>query len=165
MYDTERERVRWALEALPKLLPLGVSERRLSEPEIWILAHGLWNAFYSIRETLRAYDKTDRLAFETQRGWQMANKGSLDDMVFGFRNLLTHQGAFSLTERIVTFPATPGTDPQLVEIHLTTFAEPGRPARAYTMGEWIFYCFTWLGGELEELSHQYDRAVARAKTS
>lgn len=165
MYEIERERVRWALEALPKLLPLGASERRLSDPEIWILAHGFWNAFYSIRETLGFYKKPDPLAFAIQSGWQVANRALLEDMVIGFRNLLTHRGAFSLTERMVNFPATPGTDPQLVEIYQTSFAAPGKPARAYTMGEWVEYCFTWLDGELADLSRQYDQAAMRSQTS
>jgi hypothetical protein len=165
MYEAERERVRWALEALPKMLPLGASERRLSDPEIWIMAHGFWNAFYSIRETLGFYKKSDPLAFAIQEGWQRTNKSTLEDMMIGFRNLLTHQGKFSLTETLVRFPEIPASDPALAEIYQTYYAEPGKPARAYTMGEWVQYCFTWLGEELGDLSRQYDSANARTKTS
>ncbi len=162
MYEIERERVQWALEALPKLLPVGASDRRLSDPEIWILAHGFWNAFYSIRETLGFYKNRDPLAFRIQSDWQSANRALIEDMVVGFRNLLTHRGQFSLTERVVTFPETPATDRQLVEIYQTSFAAPGKPARAYTMGEWIEHCFNWLGQELEGLSRRYDQTVSRA---
>jgi hypothetical protein len=148
MYESERERVRWTLEALPKFLLVGASERRLSDQEIRILAYGFSKASYSISPL-----DPRRLAAGKPRH-SRRDDGTLPKPAHSPGQILTDQAR-------CLHSGAPGSDPALAETYQTYYASPAPPARSYTMSEWIEHCFTWLGRELTNLSRQYDAGVVR----
>lgn len=158
-FEFERERIAWALEAAERMLPPDASTSPIPQSELWILAHGFSNAFYSITETLKRIDKqADPLAHQIYSDWLSAGgRERIADFNNEFRRVLTHQGKFTLRAVSILLPQT---EEESYVIHQTSFAPPGMALRTFTFREWTTYCFQWLGDELAKLALAHERQVS-----
>lgn len=154
-FEFERERVVWALEAAETMLPPDTSASPIPQAELWILALGFSNAFYSITETLRRIDKQAHpLAHQVYGEWLAAGgRERIADFNNEFRRVLTHQGKFTLQAVSVLLPQT---EEESYVIHQTSFAPEGMALRTFTFREWTLYCFRWLDDELARLALIHD---------
>ena len=164
VFEFERERIAWALEAAERMLPPDASASPIPQSELWVLAHGFSNAFYSITETLRRIDKqADPLAHQIYGDWLSAGgQERIADFNNEFRRVLTHQGKFTLRAVSVLFPQT---EEEAYVIHQTSFAPPGMAPRTFTFREWTIYCFQWLDEELAGLARAHGERAGKSDGS
>ena len=157
--DRAEVRVRWALDAVPGLL----HEPTIGVEEMWVLAHGFCNAFYTVGEILASAAKNtpERRAHEE---WRIQDKGG-EEMHFllnKFRNRLTHQDA-AAPSPVVTWEVDPLNDTQhpvqsYPYIELVPLS--GGPSREFTFRQWVEYCFGWLRDQLKRIRERYERILS-----
>lgn len=159
--DKVKRQVRWALETAPKLAPKGLSPAFTSPGEMWIVANGFSNAFYSIRETLRNVEiQGDPILRHVYKEWWGGGVGQEFDLYLGnFRNALTHQGIFNL-ESLVTWEIDHDHDREIPKFSypFTRVQYPDSSTRDFTFPEWVHFCFEWWERQLRELERLYIEA-------
>lgn len=151
------------IEAARDWLPRVQMDGGYPDAAVWVLAHGFFNGFYSVIETLLKVESqpavADKWLRQAIKEWATNSKESREARISNWRNLMTHQGEVLGTRAVIKWETDHFND-TVYQTRSHSFATVQlKDGTGYdiTFERWALDQFLWLDRSLSAIEVRYNR--------